>query len=42
MFNSNSGLVKVWVNLIKSNQRTIEEIPTLQNLKEVVIAELNK
>lgn len=37
MFNENSGLVKIWVRLIKQNQRTIDEIPNISNLKEIVL-----
>lgn len=36
MFNENSGLVKTWVDLIKKGQYTIEEVPNLSNLREVV------
>ena len=42
MFNENSGLVKVWVRLIKSGVYTIENIPNLSNLKEIVIQILNE
>lgn len=38
MFNENSGLVKIWVDLIKSGKYTEEQIPELSNLKEVVIS----
>lgn len=31
-----SGLVKTWVNLIRQGTYTIEQVPALSNLKEVV------
>ncbi len=36
MFNENSGLVKVWVRLILEGKRTVDEVPNLSNLKQVV------
>lgn len=36
MFNENSGLVRLWVDAIKQNKYTIEQIPNISNLKEVV------
>ena len=36
MFNENSGLVKAWVNLICQGAYTVEQVPNLSNLKEVV------
>ena len=36
MFNENSGLVQVWLRLIKHNQYTIAQVPKISNLKEVV------
>lgn len=36
MFNENSGLVLVWIRLIKDGKRTVEEVPNLSNLKIVV------
>ncbi len=36
MFNKDSGLVKAWVNLIKQGAYTIEQVPNLSNLREVV------
>lgn len=36
MFNENSGLVIVWVRLIRDGKRTVEEVPNLSNLKTVV------
>lgn len=40
MFNKNSGLVQVWVNLIKQGTYTIEQVPNLSNLREVVASVL--
>lgn len=44
MFNENSGLVKIWVRLLnnKDSQYTIENIPNISNLREVVLKELEK
>lgn len=36
VFTKNSGLVKVWVSLIMAGTYTLEQVPTLFNLKEVV------
>ena len=36
MFNKDSGLVKTWVNLIRQGTYTLEQVPALSNLKEVV------
>lgn len=36
VFTKDSGLVRVWVNLIKNGYRTLDEVPNLYNLKEVV------
>lgn len=41
MFNKNSGLVKVWVSLIMAGAYTLEQVPTLSNLKEVVTEVIN-
>ncbi len=40
MFNKDSGLVKTWVNLIKQGAYTIEQVPNLSNLREVVASVL--
>lgn len=40
MFNKDSGLVKVWVNLIKQGTYTLEQVPNLSNLREVVASVL--
>lgn len=37
MFNRNSGLVQVWVRLIKGGTYTIENVPNLSNLRTIVI-----
>jgi len=37
MFNSESGLVKIWVRLIKEGSFAKELIPKLSNLREVVL-----
>ncbi|WP_195444685.1 hypothetical protein [Peptoniphilus harei] len=36
VFTKDSGLVRVWINLIKNGYRKLEEVPNLYNLKEVV------
>lgn len=36
MFNKDSGLVKTWVNLIRLGTYTLEQVPDLSNLKEIV------
>lgn len=41
MFNKNSGLVKVWVSLIMVGTYTLEQVPRLSNLKEVVTEVVN-
>lgn len=35
-FTRNSGLVKVWVSLVLAGTYTLEQVPALFNLKEVV------
>lgn len=42
MFNRNSGLVQVWVRLIKNGTYEISNIPNLSNLKQIVIEVLNE
>lgn len=42
MFNENSGLVKVWVNLIKRKIYTIDDVPYLDNLRAVVLEVINE
>ena len=41
MFNENSGLVQVWVRLIKQGIYMINNVPDLSNLREVVLNILN-
>lgn len=41
MFNENSGLVKVWVSLVLTGTYTLEQVPVLSNLKEVVTQVIN-
>lgn len=36
MFNENSGLVKTWVKLIQQGAYTLDQVPNLSNLREVV------
>ena len=36
MFSKNSGLVKVWISLIIAGTYKKEQVPKLDNLKEVV------
>lgn len=36
MFNENSGLVKIWLRLIQNGERTFDEVPNIDNLREVV------
>jgi hypothetical protein len=40
MFNANSGLVKTWVALVKQGVYTLENVPNLSNLREVVTSVL--
>ena len=42
MFNENSGLVKVWVELIEAGQYTLNDVPNLSNLRQVVAEVLAK
>lgn len=41
MFNENSGLVKVWVSLVLAGAYTVDQVPQLSNLKEVVTSVVN-
>jgi hypothetical protein len=41
MFNENSGLVKVWVSLVLSGTYTLDQVPQLSNLREVVTSVIN-
>lgn len=40
MFNKDSGLVKVWVRLLnsKDSMYTIDNVPNIGNLKEIVLS----
>ena len=40
MFTVDSGLVKIWVRQIREGRRTIENVPALGNLQEMVAAAL--
>ncbi len=40
LFTTESGLVKIWVRQIREGRRTIEDVPTLGNLPEMVAAAL--
>lgn len=42
MFDKDSGIVNIWVNLIKNNKYAQDDIPDLENLKDVVIDILNE
>lgn len=42
MFNKDSGLVQVWIFLIKNNTFTVNDIPNISNLKEIVLEILNQ
>jgi hypothetical protein len=41
MFNENSGLVKVWVSLVLAGTYTLDQVPQLSNLREVVTSVIN-
>jgi hypothetical protein len=40
-FTKNSGLVKVWVGLVMAGTYTLEQVPALFNLREVVAEVIN-
>lgn len=40
-FTKDSGLVKVWVSLVLGGTYTLEQVPVLFNLKEVVTEVIN-
>lgn len=42
VFTENSGLVKVWVSLVLSGTYTLDQVPKLFNLKEVVTQVVNR
>lgn len=35
-FSKNSGLVRIWISLIRAGIYTLEQVPSLFNLKDVV------
>lgn len=41
-FTKDSGLVKVWVSLVLGGTYSLEEVPKLFNLKEVVTQVINE
>ena len=43
MFNKDSGLVKIWVRLLSSKDSlyTIDNVPNISNLKDVVLSLIN-
>lgn len=40
-FTRNSGLVKVWVGLVMAGTYTLDQVPALFNLREVVAEVVN-
>ncbi|MGG6309776.1 hypothetical protein [Paenibacillus macerans] len=40
-FTPNSGLVKVWVSLVLAGTYTLDQLPQLYNLKDVVTEVVN-
>ena len=44
MFDKNSGLVQIWIRLLsdKNSNYTIQDIPNILNLKEIILEELSK
>ena len=36
MFDTESGLVKIWLKQVKANPKTRDKVPALSNLREVV------
>lgn len=41
-FTKDSGLVKVWVSLVLNGTYTLDQVPALYNLKEVVTEVVNE
>lgn len=41
IFTKESGLVKVWVSLVMAGTYTLEQVPNLFNLREVVTEVVN-
>lgn len=42
MFNEHSALVQIWIRLIKNKTYTLNDVPNLSNLRDIVIEVLNK
>lgn len=42
MFNEKSAIVRIWVNAVLSGSKTLDEIPNLFNLREMVELVLSK
>ena len=42
IFTKDSAIVKVWVSLVLSGVYTLEQVPALFNLKEVVAEAINE
>lgn len=40
IFNPDSGLVKLWVRLINRGVYAVEQVPTISNLRVMVIAQI--
>ncbi|MGG3987674.1 hypothetical protein [Bacillus smithii] len=40
-FTENSGLVKVWVSLVLAGIYTVDQVPQLSNLRDVVTSVIN-
>lgn len=38
MFNEDSIVVKTWVKVVRNGTKTLEDVPNLSNLREVVIS----
>ncbi len=36
MFDENSGIVRTWVSVIRAGRYSVEDVPSLSNLQEVV------
>lgn len=41
MFNKNSALVKIWVSLVLAGTYTLDQVPVMSNLKDVVTEVVN-
>lgn len=38
MFDENSIVVKTWVKAVRNGAKKIEDVPTISNLREVVVS----